>query len=58
MTEALHHGSVSHDEPLFPAAEWQSFRDSDKQAATAICVLMVSIFTIGVVLYSFVLATL
>jgi hypothetical protein len=55
MTEALHHGSVSHDEPLFPAGEWQSFRDSDKQAATAICVLMVGIFSIGVVLYSIVL---
>jgi hypothetical protein len=59
MTEAIHpHGTASHVEALFPPAEWQAFHESDRQAATAIVVLMVSIFSIGVVLYSIVYMTL
>jgi hypothetical protein len=58
MTEALHHPAALNPDALFPAGEWQSFRDSDKQAATAIVVLMVGIFVIGVILYTIVLVTL
>jgi hypothetical protein len=43
---------------LFPASEWTAFRQADAQAATAIVVLMLGIFGIGIILYSIVLATL
>ena len=40
--------------PDFSDAEWQQLRNEDYAAATAIVVLMVSIFSIGVVLYTIV----
>jgi hypothetical protein len=43
---------------LFPAGEWQAFRETDKQAAKAIVVLMAGIFCIGVLLYTIVVITL
>jgi len=59
MTEAIHpHGNASHVEALFPPQEWEAFHQADRQAATAIVVLMVGIFSIGVVLYSIVYITL
>jgi hypothetical protein len=36
----------------FPPAEWQSFRDEDKHAGTAIVCIMLGIFSIGLILYA------
>jgi hypothetical protein len=62
MTAA--HVTHGHDEhavnplDLFPAQEWREFHESDKQAASRIVILMLSIFVVGIVLYSIVLGTL
>jgi hypothetical protein len=58
MTTAIPHEGGLNPGELFPASEWQAFREADKQAAKAIVVLMVGIFLIGVFLYSIVLLTL
>jgi hypothetical protein len=58
MTDTAHHGTALNPGELFPASEWQSFRESDTQAGKAIVVLMTGIFCIGVVLYIIVLVTL
>ncbi len=55
---AEHHDDHSDAADLFAANEWAAFRTTDTQAATAIVVEMVGIFTVGVILYSIVLATL
>ena len=52
------HEPAPHADDLFPPREWAEFRESDKQAAQRIVVLMVGIFVTGIVLYSFVVATL
>lgn len=48
------HHSPTGERPYFPAAEWEEFQQADIQAGKAIVVLMSSIFTIGLVLYSIV----
>jgi hypothetical protein len=58
MTAEHHAETTVHPYELFPSNEWAAFRHSDAQAATAIVVLITSIFVIGVVLYSIVLYTL
>jgi hypothetical protein len=58
MTAALHHDNEVQALDLFPAGEWAAFRQADTKAATAIVVLMVGIFVMGIALYSVVLATL
>jgi hypothetical protein len=45
-------------EASFSQQEWQLFRQSDQEAAKRIVVLMTSIFVVGIVLYSIVVATL
>jgi hypothetical protein len=58
MTATHHAEPAVNPFDLFPASEWAAFRRSDTQAATAIVVLMLGIFMVGIVLYSIVLATL
>jgi hypothetical protein len=58
MTDAAHHGTTMNAGELFPAREWDAFKETDRQAAKAIVVLMTGIFCIGVVLYSIVFMTL
>jgi hypothetical protein len=53
----------AHDSPadldnLFTDTQWQGFRTEDKKAGTAVVLLMLCIFGIGVVLYSIVAITL
>jgi hypothetical protein len=46
-------GSAGHAiAPPFPPEEWQQFRNSDVGACKAVVLLMGSIFTIGLILYS------
>ena len=52
------HAAAPYSDDLFPRREWDEFRESDKQAAQRIVVLMVGIFVTGILLYSFVVATL
>jgi hypothetical protein len=61
MHEAHEHGSPvtipggPGQAPLqFTPEEWEQFRNSDKGAAKSVVVLMGSIFSIGLVLYSIV----
>jgi hypothetical protein len=58
MIDDLHHPTAPNPGDLFPASEWQAFRETDKQAAKAVVVLMAGIFCIGVVLYTIVVITL
>jgi hypothetical protein len=53
-SHAAHGDPVPSADP-FNDAEWQDFRRNDIRAGGAIVALMGCIFTIGVVLYSFVL---
>lgn len=41
-------------EPRFSAEEIQSFRSADRYAGAAIVLLMASVFTVGLLLYTFV----
>jgi hypothetical protein len=53
---APHHGhAYAPAHPDFTPEEWDSFRASDKTAATYIVILMQGIFAIGLVLYLIVL---
>lgn len=47
-----HHGASSGDRPYFSAVEWDEFKQADIQAGKAIALLMGSIFTIGLMLYT------
>lgn len=56
---------MSHDahaavdlENLFTDQQWQEFRNEDLKAGSAVVMLMLAIFGIGVVLYSIVALTL
>jgi hypothetical protein len=46
------HGYDPNDRPYFPAAEWEQFQKDDIRAGGAVIVLMASIFTIGLFLYT------
>jgi hypothetical protein len=37
--------------PHFSAVDWEKFRDADRQAAAMVIGLMISIFSIGLILY-------
>ena len=41
----------------FSEADWNTFRKEDIQAGRAVVVLMTAIFSMGVILYSIVMAT-
>jgi len=47
-----HHNDHSGDRPYFSPAEWDEFKQADIQAGKAIVLLMGSIFTIGLGLYT------
>ena len=48
------HGHGARNRETFSDAEWQQLREADLAAGRAVIVLMLSIFLIGVVLYSIV----
>lgn len=52
------HDSPADLENLFTDHQWQEFRKEDFKAGSAVVMLMLSIFGIGVVLYSIVAITL
>lgn len=52
-THAPHETPAGHG-PYFSDAEWQSLQASDRAAARAIVGLLLSVFCVGVVLYSIV----
>jgi hypothetical protein len=52
------HGSPADLEDAFTDAQWQGFRAEDLRAGSAVVMLMLSIFGIGVILYSIVAITL
>ncbi len=70
MTEPAHnpHPPAWHDpaaavadpkkEPKFSAAEIQDFRNADRYAGAAIVMLMAGVFTVGLLMYTFIAATL
>jgi hypothetical protein len=45
------HPAAGTTQPYFSDAEWQTLRKEDISAATAIVILMQSIFAIGLVMY-------
>jgi len=51
------HGHGPAGDLPFPDAEWQEFRQLDKRAGGTIVVLMASIFTTGLCLYTIVAIT-
>jgi hypothetical protein len=52
------HGSSADLENAFTDAQWQGFRAEDLRAGSAVVMLMLSIFGVGVILYSIVAITL
>ena len=52
------HASTAAVEDLFTDQQWQEFHKEDTKAGGAVVLLMLSIFCIGVVLYSIVALTL
>jgi hypothetical protein len=52
------HDSPTDVENLFTDHQWEEFRKEDLKAGTAVVMLMLCIFLIGVVLYSIVAITL
>jgi hypothetical protein len=52
------HDSPANLDHLFTDNQWKLFRQEDTKAGSAVVLLMLSIFSIGVVLYSIVAITL
>ena len=57
MSHDVHDGPADLDN-LFSDHEWREFRIEDKKAGTAVVMLMLGIFGVGLVLYSIVAITL
>lgn len=57
MSHDAHEGTVDLSS-LFTDQQWQEFRNEDFKAGSAVVMLMLAIFCIGVVLYSIVALTL
>ena len=53
----LHTGYEPHVEHAFTDQEWQALKREDYKGATAVVLLMLGIFTTGIVLYSIVAFT-
>ena len=58
MSDSHHAESNVVPYELFLPEEWRAFNNSDAQAARAIVILLLSIFVIGIGLYTFVCMTL
>ena len=57
MSQPDGHGHDSHatdERPYFPAEEWEQFKRDDIATGKAIILLMTSIFSIGLVIYTIV----
>ena len=57
MSEHATHEPAAHsteERPYFPAAEWDQFQNDDIQAGKGVIILISSIFTIGLILYTIV----
>lgn len=57
MSHDPHHATVD-PATLFTDEQWQEFRNEDFKAGSAVVMLMLAIFCIGVVLYTIVALTL
>jgi hypothetical protein len=52
MSDTHGHGGGSHETALpFTDAQWQEFREADKEMGKHVVLLMVGIFSIGLALY-------
>lgn len=53
-THGHHAAGDPSDTPVFSAEELKALRDADVQAAKSVVLLMVGVFTMGLILYSIV----